>query len=677
MSIKIPQNNQYSQTNLSDLAGNIWYTRNMNFDEKGYLKLSNRSVSVFSDQSIDPNYDTDFGSATSIGRYGSSFFINTTEQPFKSELGQVTFTTTQDADLGVPSNVSVNSRAVWWQNRWYVTTQTKLYYKTVSGGAWTDTGVVLTTGIPHPLVVFRNKDSLCVGNGNTVILINTAHSTTVTLTIPSDYEVLNVAFSNNKIGIITRLSVTADGQNQESYFFVWDGASATTSSGISVGSNTLVGIVSYKNSFAVLAKTGEFLFFNGGGFDTLGILPFFPKKRNWDSTNALGDIMINDGDQILFNVTGLLTETNVKQEKYQQNYPGGIWCYDESVGLYHRYSPSISPLAQISVLDSGVDIATGLFTINSGTIPDTGNPIKYVFNTNLEIAGLKAGVVYYIIKVSSSSFKLATTKQNAMDGNFITITGIGDSANYFLALTLIDYGQTYFLQSNGITTTQQSTLVYERLIYGARLRDLTGDTKNSLQITVAEFDNIGYAVTPRLVSQNIEDNAEKLYIKYSPLKTNDSITVKIKYEDILGIPVSSTQNPGTTTWVDANTLTTTADMSDVYDYLQDSSKECEIEIISGAGGGQLAKISSISYLSGTYTINLASDIEGASSGRTCNFIIDNFTELGTITSEDLNGYKEFSISKASKWFKVKPVVKGTDVTIEEIEFINNTQIPYN
>lgn len=677
MSIKIPQNNQYSQTNLSDLSGNVWYTRNINFDEKGYLKLSNRSVSVFSDQSTDPNYDTDFSSPTSIGRYGSSFFINSTEQPFKSELGPVTFTTTQDVDSGVPSNLSTNSRAVWWQNRWYVTTQTKLYYKTVSGGAWTDTGVVLTTGIPHPVVVFRNKNSLCVGNGNTVILINTSHSTTVTLTIPSDYEVLNVAFSNNKIGIITRLSATADGQNQESYFFIWDGASATTSSGISVGSNILVGIVSYKNSFAVLSKTGEFLFFNGGGFDPLGVLPFFPKKRNWDSTNALGDIMINDGDQIFFNLTGLLTETNVKQEKYQQNYVGGIWCYDPSIGLYQRYSPSISPMSQISVLDDGVDIATGLFTINSGTIPDTGNPIKYVFNTNLEIAGIKAGVVYYIIKVSSSSFRLATTKQNALDGNYITVTGVGDSVNYFLALTLIDYGQTYSLQSNGIATTQQNTLVYERLIYGVRLRDLTDDTKNSLQITVTEFDNIGYVVTPRLVSQNIEDNAEKLYIKYSPLKTNDSITVKIKYEDIVGIPISSTQNPGTTTWVDANTLTTTADMSDVYTYLQDSSKECEIEIISGAGGGQLAKISSISYLSGTYTINLASDIEGASSGRTCNFIIDNFYELGTITSDDTNGYKEFSISKASKWFKVKTILKGTDVTIEELEFINNTQIPYN
>lgn len=676
MSIKIPQNNQYSQTNLSDLSGNVWYTRNINFDEKGYMKLSPRCVSVFSDNATDPDYDVDFESPTSIGRYGTSFYIGSTEQPFKSTFDVATFSTTQDTDTGTPGVLSSNSRGVWWQNRWYATTQTKLYYKTVSSGTWTDTGITLTTGVPHPLVVFRNKNSLCVANGNTVKLLDTSHSTTVTLTIPADYEIISLAFSNNKIGIITRLSTTADGQNQESYFFVWDGASATTSTGISVGSNLLVGIVSYRGSFVVLSKTGEFLYFNGGGFDTLGVLPFMPKKRNWDSSDTYGDIMITDGDQIFFNITGVLTETNIKQEKYQQNYPGGIWCYDKDVGLYHQYSPSISPLTQVSVLDSGVSTSTGIFTVNSGNIPDTGNPIKYVFNTNIEIGGLKAGTVYYIIKINSTSFKLATTKQNAIDGNFITITSTGDTTNYFLALYLRDYGQTFLLQSNGIVTTKQNSLIYERLIFGARLYNLTGSTQNSLQMATTEFDNIGYAVTPKLLSQNVEDLAEKVYIKYSPLKSNDSITLKIKYEDIAGIPVSSTQVPSTGTWTDENTLTTTVDISEVYNYLQDTEKECEIEIISGAGGGQLAKISSISYLAGTYTINLASDIEGASSSRTCNFIIDNFVELGTITSDDTNGYKEFSISKSSKWFKIKTIMKGTDITIEELEFINNTQIPY-
>jgi len=677
MTIKIPQNNKYTQTNLSDLSGNVWYTRNVNFDEKGYLKLSPRCVSVFSDNSTDPDYDVDFESPTSIGRYGTSFYINSTERPFKSTLDVTTFSTTQDADTGTPGVLSSNSRAVWWQNRWYVTTQTKLYYKTVSGGAWTDTGITLTTGVSHPLVVFRNKDSLCIGNGNTVKLIDTSHSTTVTLTIPSDYEVLNLAFSNNKIGIITRLSTTADGQNQESYFFTWDGATATSSLGISVGANNLVGIVSYKGSFVVLSKTGESLYFNGGGFETLGVLPFMPKKRNWDSSDTYGDIMITDGDQIFFNVTGVLTETNIKQEKYQQNYPGGIWCYDKEIGLYHQYSPSISPLTQISVLDSGVSTSTGVFTVNTGNIPDTGSPIKYVFNTNTEIGGLKAGTIYYIIKINSTSFKLATTKQNAIDNNFITITSTGYTVNYFLALYLRDYGQTYLLQSNGIVTTKQNSLVYERLLFGNRLYNLTGNTQNSLQMSVTEFDNIGYCVTPRIVSLTIEDIAEKLYIKYSPLKTNDSITLKIKYDDVVGLPVSSTQTPGSATWTDESTLTTVADMSDVYTYLQDSSNECEIEIISGAGGGQLAKISSISYLAGTYTIILASEIEGADSGRTCNFIIDNFVELGTITSDDSNGYKEFPISKSAKWFKIKIIMKGTDITIEELDFINNTQIPYN
>jgi len=42
--IQIPQSNKFSQTNESDKTGNIYITKNMSFDDVGYVTLADRTV---------------------------------------------------------------------------------------------------------------------------------------------------------------------------------------------------------------------------------------------------------------------------------------------------------------------------------------------------------------------------------------------------------------------------------------------------------------------------------------------------------------------------------------------------------------------------------------------------------------------------------------------------------
>lgn len=675
MTFKIPQSDKkFSITNRSDVSGNIWYTKNIDLSEEGYMKLSPRTVQVVSDSSEDTIFDTDFNLVSSIGRYGTAggFYLASTEEPFKVTLSQTTISATEDTDTGSPS-LTADSRGKWYQNAWHVSTDTAVLSKAISTTTWTSRITSLTSAVAHPIEVFRNKNTIVVGNGNLVKQYNSSYANTTDLTIPTDYEVTDLSYSNNKVGIITTLSTTAEGQNQEAFFFVWDGGTTTANAGFPIGAESIIAIVPYKSSWVLLSKTGQLLYFNGGGFEELAVFSFFSKDRIWNG-EVRGDVMITDGDLIYIQVNGFVSSQGIKGEVILQNYPAGIWCYDPKVGLYHRWSPSISQVSIITVLAAGANTTTDLLTADSGTIPVTGSPIKLTFSPSQPIGGVNAGQVYYVIKVSPTTFRLATTKENAIAGIYIDITSQSVQDSKFQSVVLKDYGQTYLTISGALGLTDTKTAVYDGLTYSFRGFNAVGDSTNYFGMAVSEFDNIGYLVSPKLESQEIEDIIQKIYTKYRPLKTNDTITVKYKDEEVIGIPVSTPFGGQSCTWTSNTVLTFAGDLSEVLTYLSDTSKECELEIISGAGAGQMSKIESITENAGTYTITLTDEMEGVSANDTCNIIIDNWKTLGIITSSDNLGYRDFPIETVSKAIKLKVIMKGTYIALEELLVPNKEQL---
>lgn len=678
--ITIPKST-YTQPNTSDLFGSVWYTRNINLNEAGYAQLSSRSVSILSEKDDNKvGIPMFFGRSGNIGGTQDIRVVTggSANSPYLVTLSPTTLTVVEDEDTGAP-NLSNDSCGRWFHGYWVVTDDSNFYTK--SGSTWTDKGN-LTSGKAHPIEVFRNKDLICFGDGNTVKAYSEAGGTftlVYTLTIPSDFEIIGLAYSNYQLGVIANLSDATAGQNQEAYFFSWNGASAEASSGVPVGTDRIIGIVAYRGTFAVLTRAGELKGYTGGGWTSLAKFPFYFKSIPWgdSSTNrdSFGDVLFVDGDNILVNLNSNLSARGLRYETHLQNNPAGIWCYDPETGCSHKYSPSISPASIISASSGNINTTTDIITKSSGTIPSTCSPIKYINRTSL-IGGLTSPRVYYVIKHNSTTFSLAETKEKAVNGVKIDLTSTGDTTNYFLALEEYDFGQTHIGNSGGIMSIGGINDIADGLIFGDELHDFGSTSKyDTMCMTVSGFENRGIIVSPRLSSSQVEDILQRLFINYKPLEVSDKIIVKIKSTDVIGLPVSTPQARSSSinqcSWLGKDTLSTTADLEAAKTAF-DAGVELEGEIIAGAGAGVMAQIESISYENGTYSVVFDEDIVGAASGRYCDIIIDNWRKVGEITSNDNNNYKEMLIGDSSSWHMIKIELRGYETTIRSNIIINDT-----
>lgn len=688
MSIKIPQQGKFAQPNNSDLFGNLHYTKSVNLDEEGYIKLSPRAVSLISEAD-----DTNFDVPVALGRKGTGdFYVATIDRPYNVSLStSISVSEDTDSDDQNPPQGSVDTSGRWWQNKWHVAGTSggtlSIFYKTPSNGNWSTTSISgISSGSMHAIEVFQSRNSVCVSDGVAVRQYSSGYSTTnpetstayPILYVPQGLEINDIAFSNGKMGIATRLSDDVSGQNLEAQFFVWDGQQNTANGAYPAGSDSIIGIKAYKNTWAILTRNGLLRQFNGGGFTDLAALPFWFSNRVWG--NATGDIlafrdfMQVDGDIIYINLDSMLTNYGIYGEDYKDNNIGGIICYDPKVGITHKYAPSISNASTISAAQANVNTTTNTITKSSGTIPETGNPIKYVPGASTVIGGLQPNKVYYVIKVDASNFKLATSRANAEDGTAVDLTSTGASINYFIALNVLDYGISRTNRAGALAMHDRSTANYDHLIWGGEYIDYDSNTSYAhLNTIIPGFKNIGYFVTPKDVSDVVTENTQRVFVKYRPLDTGDTIKIKYKTHDALNLPISTPHTDSSTcTWSNTTTFTTTANLSAVKTYLDaNTGRECEVELISGAGAGQMSKISSITELNGTYTVILSDEIEGVAQNYKSDVKIDNWKTLGTITSSDDLGWKQFNIGEKSKWFKYKVIMSGTDIAIEEFSTSTN------
>lgn len=521
--------------------------------------------------------------------------------------------------------------------------------------------------------VFASRKQFCVTNGNVVKQYDTSYANTVDLTIDSDYEVVGLAYNGGKMGVITAIAESAAAGIKEAKFYEWTG-DITSATGYGVESDRCVAIVPYKSSFAVLTRAGQLKYFNGGGFDDLAQLPFFVEDKLWSGssnlTGSTGDVMWVDGDAIYINLGLILNEFGREKYQYMTNVPSGVWCYTPDNSLYNRWLPSMSKATAVIVTSANVNTTSNELTITSGTVPATGSIARYMRTDGSEIGGLLEGYDYYVIKVSSTVFKLAETKDQAAAGDAIDITGTGGSNNNFYFYDLIDYGISMYETAGGLAAFQQTSLVSQDMLAGGRFDDTTLTGIDALCAPAPFLENRGW-----LILQKIFPNAEKatgqgITIKFRPLKENDKIIVKGRAINYLGLPISSPNTKSTSylTWTGVKEAYTTSDLSAAVSAL-DAGHELELELLSGAGAGQMVKVMSITEdeTTGVFSIQLEEEVLGAQGGRKSNFCIDNWKVLDTITnSKNDEGEVRVDPDLTGKFLQYKIELRGSETTIEDI-----------
>jgi hypothetical protein len=121
-------------------------------------------------------------------------------------------------------------------------------------------------------------------------------------------------------------------------------------------------------------------------------------------------------------------------------FPGSVKCQKKGVALF------ATALSSSFTADASSDTCT---LTGGGSIQATGIAVTLSTTGSLP-SGLSTSTVYYLIQVSSSTFKLATTLANAMSGTQIDITSAGSGTH---TVTTVNPGTIRHIVKDDRTTT--------------------------------------------------------------------------------------------------------------------------------------------------------------------------------------------------------------------------------
>jgi len=676
MPFRFPQNGYSFVVNQrNDRLPDIVETRNMNFDEEGYVKLSRRTVNVY-DVTDEADWDTPQGYyMSSIGDYS----VATSDEMFEVDLGTSTsgFSASQDARANVPSPVSDTS-TTFFNDEFVVTESTGASSR--SGTTWTDRSgtITLTSGKRHPCCNFKSQNWLAIGDGNTVKTYDVSWAAQTTCTIPVGEEIRSIAYNAGLVGFVTL------NENEEGSFYVWDGNTAAANYSYAIGANSGFFVVAHKNTFLVLSATGQMLYWTPSGMEPLTALPVYYTQGSINDYRNFSYILyenaaVSVGDTLLFNVSAELENNDEYGNAYLPNMPGGVMCFDPIIGLYHKLSASNAKLiSEDTIATTSVNTTTNQLTVANDI--QTGTPIRYFEGGTPAIGGLANNQLYYAINVDATHIQFAETRQDAIDGTAISLTGTGNANQRIEAYPEDDYGQMRTSRVGAIHPITQENfddISWRDLMIGSEVTKVTTSgvsVTQSLSIGVADIPNRGHVTFARTQSAGLVDEWQSVLIRARKLATaEDKIVVKVKTASFKArsSEIEFPQDTTGGTWTDSDTFTTTVDLSE-------AEVGDEIAIYGGHGAGYTFHISSISESGGTYTVNLDEAVHTTSTNYQFTFVHDKYKKLSTITNESLtneDGYFDIPIDKKAAWCQVKLELRGVNTTIEDIILVNQQHKP--
>ena len=653
------QTKAHKQDNKSDFSGTIYQSRNISLDEDGYIKLAEATYSPMTEDD-----DADFDSVDAMFPMSNDLYLNGSEV-FRGNVG-LNELSNRGSDTNAPSP-NVEEDLIYFNETEVVSDDGNIDYRSAST-TWTSVSTGFTSGIPTAMCVWEAEATLCVGQDNEVKFINTSWSVNSTvLTLPNDYQVSSMVSNGSQLYIATRSKAGG-----EAKMYVANSIATSADAVYGVGTYEIASIKNFKSSVVAITSLGQLMRFNGGGFTQLAQLPVYNTNVEWcDALNDYSRIsnraMAVDGDLVYINLS-----SEIQDSKYKAlpNFPSGVWCYDDTNGsLYHKYSPTFTKL--LTKNNPTVDTGANTFTVSSLTGVVTGMPIICDGVSGARIPEIKDFKTYYIIKDSSTVFRVAETYTDALAGTEIDITGVGTSSQNFYIFLINDYGWTYYdnRMSVGVLNTQQTSGSYpSRIAMTSNLFAKQSTTDKCVLSAISPtLPNRGYFVTPKLASQYLQDVYNTVAIKYAPLGTDEKIIIKGKSKEHKDYPKTSISlhtnyetGDYAGVWTDTDSFTTTLDLSD-------AEVGDEIEIIAGVGSGHMAHISSLSDSSGTWTVNLDEAFPFAVADDIFYYNIDNFVKLETITSDTApeENFYQFTFDAKSKFSQFKIEMRGVEVTIEE------------
>jgi hypothetical protein len=663
--INLPRDAQFNwnQPNTSDLFGNVFITKNITFDTQGYMRLSYSPR-----QSMDETVDADFDNPAVIlfsDDYG--YFVATWDAAFSASTEILSTRPTQIATAGVPST-DTQTDAVWFGGLMPVSQDTDVDYYDPSANTWTDTNISLTANGQHQMVNFVSLSALAVADVNTVKLYATPLTATptliTTLTIGVDFEITGMCYFNQNLYIGTQ-----NVYGGHAMMYVWNGLGTAAQQVYETDSNIIFSLCAHQDAVFLLTGNGSLLRFNGGGFDLAAGFPIFYQDQALADETNIGmykNIMKSNGNLLYILFTNQENDNN-----RLLSMPDGVWCYDEKIGLYHRYALSNSLVTPETIATASVNTTTNEITVSGSYF--TGTEVYYN-NAGTLIPELLNNTKYYVIRVDATHIKLAYTLAEAEAGTAIDLTGTGFATQKLIFFPNIDYGQYFTNRTMALNVIERPVTNRQYgtdLLYGAGVLSRTMTDLETLGTVSDGVEARGYYISPKIFSTEITDNYDLVTLKFSPF-TSETDKIIIKYRTTDDMKQFVKLSDWDMTWTSATTFTSTETG------WANAAVGNEVEVLQGAGGGLLAHITSIVNNAGTYTVTLDDSFDNYVSGDLGVAIFRNWIKWKTVEYGDSNANQYFlaeHIGAGGKFLQLKIELRGVSVRIEELLVDNVFRLP--
>lgn len=641
--MKIPSNNLWTQTNDGNLMGILHETHNINFSKKGEARLSRKALALAS------SAVSGFEKVLSIVFFDGKYHVVTSNKVFLGDLAGTGFS-------AVPSSPVLDtvSDGIICYSRLYVSDITALAYLNTTG-SWT-TGIgTLNANYPHPMAVFDSLTTykLAVGNGTAIQTYDDAGNVnSVVMSLPSNYYATSLAYRNGYLYIGTK-----ELNGGEASVFIWNGEGTSAQYAVPVGAGWIYSIVPYKEGVACMTNEGELLLISGTSAQQLSALPvFYAQGARWEQGNAdLGKVyprgMAVKGDNIYINVCGQVEVGDVPEMR------SGVWCYEPEVGLTHYASPS----SDLWVADATVTQTAGVITTNATHNLVLGDIV--IFDSVAGLGNVSANTAYYAIPVASNTLKLAGSRQDAFDGNYILVTGTAttDSLSYADNTCNGDAWAT----SGAIAITNYIDNSFELfgtdIIFGTEMQSNADATKDLLCVLSARY-NTGAIVTQRIFTDNITQTWKSLYaFVQGLLGSNEKAIVRYRTKERLSLPTTSVE----VVWSETNVFSTTNPAVKNIIEIGDT-----VQITQGRGQGRYAHITNVEFT--TYTTEITIDENFGLATGTGNVRIHDFKKLTEITSTRENeSFSKIGGDIKSPWIQFQVELRGFEAGVQSFELTNS------
>lgn len=690
--ILIPQqsNKKFSHPNSGDFFGNIKQTKNITFVKNGYISLEKRTRNIADSSVYTDLIDYSYENVVKMVSYNSSIWVTGGKSLYYFD---VAFNFTKDVTANTPTIAgSWFDICIFNASSSYILCVADYSYSIISyynGSSWS----TFTTDVESAFVLcqFENKRALAVGgykasiSSPVVQLINADLVKSNILVLPPGYLIRSMAWNNNRLYIATLNNLGGD-----AIIYEWDGTSVEANNSYPVKAGVATAIVRYKTGVAFVTNTGQLMYLESAISELANLPIYYSNKVASDAYNnnlyynspVLHGGIVVDKDMIFIAVNAQYPRTirdNQSSDFMENNYSSGVWCYDPEVGLYHRYSVgSSNRVTTGAITTANVNITTDIITIPSSIVPTTGTMAFYddgAIGSGTKIAPLEFNKKYYVIKVSGTTLKLATTYSNALAGIAVDLTSTGNNSQTLIFCTSADFGGAlerpaalFILIQNGTGISLPATSIATKLLIGSNVHIGNGSQIATINTPEALQENRGYFITPRCSSSGVTDNWHKVFLKFRPLITEeDKIIVKYRATKINKKYNFLYIGNQSATWVTSSTFTVT----DITDIVVGD----EVEIITGVGAGYLAHITNISALvGGVYTITIDEAVAGVVAGYIFDFLVDNWTKSPTIITSSFptnsKGWAEIPIVIPATTIELKIELRGEDVAIEELQIIS-------